>query len=129
MFRKDFETINKFDSCSGNFKVIIQMFIVHFHENISALTNTFTFSINYTEAIDSKSINTLTTNIPHHIETRQLVCTGNQLTGFDMGTLIVNGLKRSKNYSETCSKTNTRRYHRYLISMKNQSQKYLDKMM
>ena len=129
MFRKDFETINKFDSCSGNFKVIIQMFIVHFHENISTLTNTLTFSINYTEAINSKSINTLTTNVSHHIETRQLVCIANQLTGFYMGTLIVNGLKRSKNYSETCSKTNTRRYHRYLISMKNQSQKYLDKMM
>ena len=69
------------------------MFIVHFHENISAHTNTLTFSINYAEAIDSKSINTLTTNIPHHIETRQLVCTANQLTGFYMGTLIVNGVK------------------------------------
>ena len=27
-------------------------------------------------------VNPLTTNVPHHIETSQLICTANQLTGF-----------------------------------------------
>ena len=31
--------------------------------------------------IDLKWINPLTTNIPHHIETSQLICNANQLTG------------------------------------------------
>ena len=40
------------------------------------------------------SINPLTTNVPHHIETSQLICIANQLTGFYMkGTLVVNGLR------------------------------------
>ena len=39
-------------------------------------------------------INSLTTNVPHHIETSHLICSANQLTGFYMlGTLVVNGLK------------------------------------
>ena len=29
-------------------------------------------------------INPLTTNVPHHIETSQLICSANQLTGFYM---------------------------------------------
>ena len=38
-------------------------------------------------------VNPLTTNVPHHIETSQLICTADQLTGFYMmGTFIVNGL-------------------------------------
>ena len=31
-----------------------------------------------------KWINPLTTNVPHHIETSQWVCSANQLTGFYM---------------------------------------------
>ena len=39
------------------------------------------------------TINPLTTNVPCHIETNQLICRTNQLTGFyRMGTLDVNGL-------------------------------------
>ena len=30
------------------------------------------------------NINPLTTNVPHHIETSQLICSANQLTGFYM---------------------------------------------
>ena len=30
------------------------------------------------------AINQLTTNVPHHIETSQLPCSANQLTGFYM---------------------------------------------
>ena len=38
-------------------------------------------------------INPLTTNVSHHMETSQLICIANQLTGFYMmGTLVVNGL-------------------------------------
>lgn len=33
--------------------------------------------------------NPLTTNIPHHVETSQLICHVNQLTGFYRGTLFV----------------------------------------
>ena len=29
-------------------------------------------------------LNPLTTNLPHHIETSQLICNANQLTGFYM---------------------------------------------
>ena len=31
-----------------------------------------------------KNINPLTTNVSHHIETSQLICIANQLTGFYM---------------------------------------------
>ena len=34
--------------------------------------------------INSGSFNSLTTNVPHHIETSQLTCFANQLTGFCM---------------------------------------------
>ena len=35
-----------------------------------------------------EALNPLMTNVPHHIETSQLICNGNQLTGFYMrGTL------------------------------------------
>ena len=30
------------------------------------------------------NVNPLTTNVPHHIETSQLICIANQLTGFYM---------------------------------------------
>ena len=30
------------------------------------------------------TLNLLTTNVPHHIETSQLICNANQLTGFYM---------------------------------------------
>ena len=30
------------------------------------------------------TFNPLTTNVPHHIETSQLICSANQLTGFYM---------------------------------------------
>ena len=37
----------------------------------------------------------LTTNAPHHIETSQMICSANQLTGFLWwGTLVVNGLNK-----------------------------------
>ena len=40
-----------------------------------------------------ETFNPLTTNVPHHIETSQLICSANQLTGFYMmRTLVVNGL-------------------------------------
>ena len=46
-------------------------------------------------------VNPLTTNVPiidqcsHHIETSQLICTANQLTGYYMmGALMVNGLTK-----------------------------------
>ena len=40
-------------------------------------------------------VNPLTTNVPYHVETSQLICTANQLTVFFMtGTLVV--LKSSK---------------------------------
>ena len=74
----------KFGSCCDNFKGIIHMFIDHFHENIPTITNTLALSINYTEAMDSKSINTLTTNVLRHVKTSQLICIANQLTGFYM---------------------------------------------
>ena len=35
-------------------------------------------------------------NVPHHIETSQLVRIANQLTSFYMGTLVVNGFTRTK---------------------------------
>ena len=36
------------------------------------------------------------TNVPHHIETSQMICNANQLTGFYMrATLELNGLKES----------------------------------
>ena len=42
------------------------------------------------------TLNLLTTNVPHHIGISQLICSPNQFTGFYMmGTLFVNGLKRS----------------------------------
>ena len=31
-----------------------------------------------------KCLNPLTTNVPHHIETSQLICIANQITGFYM---------------------------------------------
>ena len=41
-------------------------------------------------------VNSLTTNVPHHIDTSQLICNANQLTGFYMiwGRLVVNGLRQ-----------------------------------
>ena len=43
-------------------------------------------------------INPLAPNVLHHIETSQLICISNQLTGFCMwGTVVVNGLMRSMN--------------------------------
>ena len=44
-----------------------------------------------------ESINPLTTNVPHHTETSQLIFSANQLTGFYMmgKTLVVNGLIRT----------------------------------
>ena len=42
-------------------------------------------------------LNPLKTNVPYHIETSQLVCNGNQLTGFyTMGTLVFKGLNTSQ---------------------------------
>ena len=39
--------------------------------------------------------NPLRTSVPHHIETSQLICNANQLTGFYMmRTLVVNGLSK-----------------------------------
>ena len=37
--------------------------------------------------------NPLTTNLPHHIETSQLNCNANQLTGLAWGRMAVNGLR------------------------------------
>ena len=37
-----------------------------------------------TERTKSRIINTLTTNVPYHIETSQLICIANQFTGFYM---------------------------------------------
>ena len=31
-----------------------------------------------------RALNPLTTNVPHHIESRQLICNANQMTGFYM---------------------------------------------
>ena len=46
--------------------------------------------------LTSTCFNPLTNNVPHHVETSQLVCNTNQLTGFHMmadgGTLVVNEL-------------------------------------
>ena len=38
----------------------------------------------YNWNIECKLPNPLTTNVPHHIETSQLICNANQLTGFYM---------------------------------------------
>ena len=43
-----------------------------------------------------QSINQLMTNVPHHIETNQLIYSANQLTGFYiMGDTVVNELNNS----------------------------------
>ena len=46
------------------------------------------FLINYelsSEMVNGKKrVNPLTTNVSHHIETGQLICSANQLTGFHM---------------------------------------------
>ena len=34
--------------------------------------------------LDNLTFNPLTTNVPHHIETSQFICTANQLAGFYM---------------------------------------------
>ena len=40
-------------------------------------------------------LNPLTANVPHHVETSQLIYIANQLTGFYMmGTLAVKGLTK-----------------------------------
>ena len=72
-----------------------------------------------------ESFNPLTTNVPHHIETSQLICNANHLTGFYiLGTLIVNGLKTaffteplrttasefSEAYSELCRSSKMERF-------------------
>ena len=42
----------------------------------------------------SSPYNPLTNNVPHHIETSQLICRANQLADFYlMGELVVKGLK------------------------------------
>ena len=47
----------------------------------------------YTILVDI--VNPLTTNVPHHIETSQLICSANQLTGFCMReTLAFKGLNK-----------------------------------
>ena len=44
-------------------------------------------------------VNLLMTNVPHHIETSQLICSANQLTGFYvMKTLVVKRLKYAIKY-------------------------------
>ena len=48
-----------------------------------SLMNRFTAPYNRTIAI-FEQVNPLTTNVPHHIETSQLICTANHLTGFYM---------------------------------------------
>ena len=49
-------------------------------------------SITFTE---NSPFNPLTTSVPHHIETSQLIFSEDQLTGFYVmgGTLVVNGLR------------------------------------
>ena len=36
----------------------------------------------YEKSLDIGVFNPLTTNVPHHVETSQLICNINQLTGF-----------------------------------------------
>ena len=43
-----------------------------------------TFCTTFDFCIYSIWLNSLTTNVPHHIETSQLICGANQLTGFSM---------------------------------------------
>ena len=46
-------------------------------------------------ASSGSTLNPLKTYVPYHIETSQLICSANQLTGFYMmGTLVVNGLNQ-----------------------------------
>ena len=46
-------------------------------------------------------LNPITTNVPNHIETSQLICIANQLTGFYlMGTLVVKGLTKQNRKRE-----------------------------
>ena len=46
----------------------------------------------------STTLNPLTTNVPHHIATSQLINIANQLTGFYMiGTMVLNGLTHWSN--------------------------------
>ena len=50
------------------------------------------------------SINILTTSVPHHIETSQLICYANQLTGFYMsGTMLFSGVRVFKGVFRTLS--------------------------
>ena len=50
-------------------------------------------------------LNPLTINVPNHIETSQLICSANQLTGFYIIVNIVcwwvNGITEIKSYSKT----------------------------
>ena len=52
-------------------------------------------------------LNPLTTNVPHHIETSQLICYANQLTGFYMlgnaGRHCWSFLQRYKKGRNTCN--------------------------
>ena len=54
-------------------------------------------------------LNPLTTNVPHHIETSQLICYANHLTGFYIrAALALNGLKNFSKfaYNFPCEKIN-----------------------
>ena len=65
-----------------------------------------------------KSFNPLMTNVPHHIETSQLTCIANQLTGFYMiENIVVNELKLfvlNKFSADFSDLSNLCRFHKIL---------------
>ena len=76
----------RINECSFNIQGILQQFILFFQ------CFQLPKSIEVKGNIDMKLVNPLTTNAPH-IETSQLICSANQLTGFCMrATLVLNGL-------------------------------------
>ena len=63
------------------------------------LVNCFTETLSGTTPSLRGDINPLTTNVPYHIETSQLICNVNQFTRFYMmRTLVVNGLNFTYKY-------------------------------
>ena len=63
-------------------KLVLENRLVSLPDPLS-LMDRFTAPYNWTIAI-FEQVNPLTTNVPHHIETSQLICTANHLTGFYM---------------------------------------------
>ena len=49
--------------------------------NIRDYVRSFWLQYKFFIFINTNSFNPLTTNVPHHIETSQLICNANQLTG------------------------------------------------